>query len=259
MRRAALLAVVGSVLLVAFAGVALAAVIPCPGGRCEGTNDPDQITGTDQIDLIFALDGADEVFAGAGEDELNGGNGGDDLFGQTDYDTYFGGRGEDLLSEFDRGCCVYTGPDEMNGGPNTDFMEGALGPDILRGQEGSENGGTPDFVTMFDDPGNDKLYGGPCQDAMAGEEGTDKHYGGRGNDFIDAARAETGAGFTDAPDLVDCGSGIDRVVVLPNDIVRDNCEDGVIDQSTTTVTAPGMTYDEEQQQQKELFLHKRGG
>ena len=47
MRRALLLAVVGAVLVVAFAGVALAAVITCPstGGACVGTNEPDQITG----------------------------------------------------------------------------------------------------------------------------------------------------------------------------------------------------------------------
>ena len=42
-----MLAVVGSMLLVAFAGVAWAADITCTGGRCEGTNELDQITGSD--------------------------------------------------------------------------------------------------------------------------------------------------------------------------------------------------------------------
>src|SRR5215213_3722714 len=68
-----------AVMVPALAGVALAAVITCTGGRCEGTNEPDQITGTDQRDRIFALDGSDEVEARAGEDDLNGGNGGDRL------------------------------------------------------------------------------------------------------------------------------------------------------------------------------------
>jgi hypothetical protein len=78
-----LLAVVGAVLVVAFAGVALAAVINCPstGGPCVGTNQPDLITGSAQVDFIFALAGNDEVRARAGEDELHGDQG-DDLLGR---------------------------------------------------------------------------------------------------------------------------------------------------------------------------------
>jgi hypothetical protein len=72
MRRASLLAVVGAVLVVAFAGVALAAVITCPstGGDCVGTNADDQITGSLQPDQIDALDGAADtlVNGGAGND-----------------------------------------------------------------------------------------------------------------------------------------------------------------------------------------------
>jgi hypothetical protein len=34
-----------------------------------------------------------------------------------------------------------------------------------------------------------------------------------------------GAGLTDASDLVDCGSGVDTALVLPNDRVRANCEE----------------------------------
>jgi hypothetical protein len=36
--------------------------------------------------------------------------------------------------------------------------------------------------------------------------------------------------LTDASDLVDCGSGVDTALVLPNDRVRANCEE-VIDAS----------------------------
>jgi hypothetical protein len=57
---------------------------------------------------------------------------------------------------------------------------------------------------------------------MAGEEGTDEHRGNRSNDFINAAAGETTA--TDAPDLVDCGDGVDTAVVRPNDDVLRNCE-----------------------------------
>jgi large repetitive protein len=110
---------------------------------------------------------------------------------------------------------------------------------------------------MFGDPGNDKLYGWPGEDAMQGEEGTDEHYGGKNDDFIDAADNEQ-TPDTDAPDLVDCGSGFDTALVLPNDIVRDNCED-VTDVSATPVAASGTTGDEGQQRQRKAFLHKRGG
>jgi Ca2+-binding RTX toxin-like protein len=78
MRRALSLAVVGAVLVVAFAGVALAATIQCTGGPCFGTNNPDQITGSAQ---------ADQIEARAGDDTVNAGTGGDDLFGDQGNDT----------------------------------------------------------------------------------------------------------------------------------------------------------------------------
>ena len=121
------------------------------------------------------------------------------------------------------------------------------------GYHGSEHEpGFPQAPSMFGDPGDDKLYGGPGSDAMEGEEGTDEHYGGMNNDFIDAAADDVG----DAPDLVDCGSGFDTAVVLPNDIVLENCEE-VINASTARVADPGTTSDEEQRQQAEDFLARR--
>ncbi len=110
---------------------------------------------------------------------------------------------------------------------------------------------------MFGDHGDDELFGGPGADGMEGEEDTDEHYGGRGNDFVDAAANEDPA--TDAPDLVDYGSGVDTALVLPNDRVRANCEE-VIDASAPTVAPPSSgTTDEEQQQQGEAFLSSGGG
>jgi Ca2+-binding RTX toxin-like protein len=246
-------AVVGAALVVAFAGVALAAVITCTGGRCQGTNRPDQIPGSDQRDIVFALAGADQVEARTGDDQLDGGDGGDDLFGENNNDTYFGGRGDDILRESINTDTIISSNDEMNGGPNRDFIEGNEGDDILRGQEGSEHLGTTQ-ATMFGDQGNDKLYGGLGEDAMQGEEGTDEHYGGDNNDYIDAASQETVA--TDAPDLVDCGGGTDTALRLPKDIVA-NCEQ-VINVSTTTVAPSTMTTNGEQVQQSESFLAGNG-
>jgi Ca2+-binding RTX toxin-like protein len=258
MRRAVLMAVMGSVLVVAFAGVALAAVITCPGGRCDGTNNPDQITGSPLRDRIFALAGADQVQASAGNDDLNGADGGDDLFGETENDIYFGGRGEDILREsliIEPMPPIILSNDEMNGGPNRDFIEGNEGDDILRGEEGSEHLGTT-LPTMFGDQGNDKLFGGPGEDGMQGDEGTDEHYGGDNNDYINAAGQETPT--TDAPDLVDCGAGIDTAVHRPHDIVLANCEDPILVADTTTVAPALVTTNGEQQQQSEVFQSGNG-
>src|SRR5215211_21540 len=239
MRRAAMFTVVWAALAMAFAGVALAAVINCTGGRCDGTNSPDQITGSPLRDRIFALAGADQVEARAGDDELNGGDGGDDLFGETENDTYFGGRGDDILREtliIEPTPPIVLSNDEMNGGANRDFIEGNEGDDILRGQEGSEHLGTTQ-PTMFGDQGNDKLFGGPGEDGLQGDEGTDEHYGGDNNDYINAAGQETSE--TDAPDLVDCGRGIDTVVRRPADIVLTNCEE-LINVADDTTVAPSL-------------------
>jgi Ca2+-binding RTX toxin-like protein len=250
MRRAALLAVFGSVLLVAFAGVALAAVITCTGGRCEGTQESDEITGTDVRDRIFALGGFDFVDAGAGDDEINGQNGGDHIDGRTGNDTYNGGKGADLMHEFDS---TDTGRDVFNGGPDPDLLEGGVQADILRGQDGDECTGPLNDAAMFGDEGNDDLFGGSGEDCMVGEEGTDEHYGGDNNDFINAVSQDT----VGTQDLVDCGSGVDTAVVRePEDIVRANCEN-VTDVSTTRVADPGTT-DEEQQLQREAFIQEHG-
>jgi Ca2+-binding RTX toxin-like protein len=255
MRRAALLAVVGSVLLVAFAGVALAAVITCTGGRCEGTQEPDDITGTEVRDRIFALGGGDFVQAFGGDDEINGQNGSDHIHGGGNgNDIHNGGNGPDSLEEFG----TMTGRDVMNGGTDADFMEGGLQGDTLRGQDGDECFSTPDFVgiEMFGDEGNDELYGNAGEDCMMGEEGTDEHYGGDNNDFIDSVSGDTPG----TRDLVDCGSGFDTAVVnREEDIVRGNCEN-VDDVATTTtrVAQPAVTTDEDQQQIKDAFLQEHG-
>src|SRR5215213_9324668 len=63
LRRLSMLAIVGSVLLVAFAGVAWAANITCQGGPCVGTEQNDRITGSQLEDEIQALGGRDLVSA----------------------------------------------------------------------------------------------------------------------------------------------------------------------------------------------------
>lgn len=73
---------------------------------------------------------------------------------------------------------------------------------------------------MFGGVGNDELYGGTGDDAMADEEGTDELYGGPDNDFIDASDFMP----VDGPDVVNGGDGFDTCIVDGNDTVS-NCED----------------------------------
>jgi Ca2+-binding RTX toxin-like protein len=252
-RRVLWVTVMGAVLVVVLAGVALAKDIACDGGRCEGTNRADTIIGSDRRDVIFTLDGFDEVFAGAGEDELHGGGGGDDLLGEEDKDTYYGGRDGDSLVEFNE----VTSNDVMNGGKGADLLNGGGGDDVLRGEEGSESIG-PSFVLIYGGGGNDELYGGKGSDTMDGAEGRDRHYGGEGDDLINAVFVE-GEGGRDARDLVDCGRGNDRAVVLPNDRVLGNCEDVERIRVVSGVAAQEAkaAAEEEQQRVLERFLAER--
>jgi Ca2+-binding RTX toxin-like protein len=210
------MAVVGSVLVVAFAGVAFAAgVINCTGGRCEGTNRNDTFVGTNRVDLILAKDGEDRAGANGGADELRGGNDDDTLFGEAGNDTYFGGKGRDFLGEFERPSAGTDddGNDVMNGGDGPDRMSGGREADILNGQDASD--------VLFGNPGNDELRGGPGPDEMAGDRDRDKHFGGTGDDFIDAVQDDSPE---DPADLVVCGPGIDEAVVRPHDVVHKGCE-----------------------------------
>jgi Ca2+-binding RTX toxin-like protein len=264
MRRALLLAVLVSGLLVAFAGVAWADFIPCMGGRCEGTQDPDVIEGTEGIDRIFALGGGDFVEAFGGADEINGQNGSDRVHGDNGNDTHNGGNGPDSLEEFSD----TTGRDVMNGGTDTDFMQGGPQADILRGQDGDEcfqdSAEGIIFFQMFGDEGNDDLFGNAGEDCMEGEEGTDEHYGGADNDVIDALDGDLDPVTGDplgTHDVVDCGGGFDHAAVnRDEDIVRGNCEDVFDISATSTAVAPPTfgTTEEEQQQAREAFIQEHG-
>jgi Ca2+-binding RTX toxin-like protein len=115
----------------------------------------------------------------------------------------------------------------MNGGGADDFIIGNLGNDIIRGQEGDDRDEGDFYAMLIGEGGDDEIYGGDGEDGLAGQQGTDKHFGGRDDDFIDAAQGEAAPGQTDAPDVVDCGSGFDTVRVLPNDDVSPNCEEEI--------------------------------
>lgn len=128
-----------------------------------------------------------------------------------------------------------TGPDKLNGSLGRDVMYGGAGADVLRaksggdiadGQGGDDRvygdtgsdilGGGPGNDRLSGEAGSDALYGGSGRDALLGGAGRDLLYGGRGNDAIDAADG--------ARDVIQCGSGVDRVFADRIDFAGRDCE-----------------------------------
>ena len=145
-RLVVLMATAGmAVMVLAFAGVALAAGIVCTGGRCEGTNGPDILRGTNKGDHLLGRGGGDDIYGWGGTDNLQGGPG---------KDFAFGGKRERF--RFSRGN------KNLLGGPGNDYLNGGLGSDNIVGQEG-----------------NDLLWGGNPRDSTI-----DVLSGGVGNDVI---------------------------------------------------------------------------
>jgi Ca2+-binding RTX toxin-like protein len=100
-----------------------------------------------------------------------------------------------------------------------DSIVGTAGDDEINGRGGND--------TLIGDPigstGDDLISGGGGNDGISDPfEGNDVDtiFGGKGDDTINVRE---GAAFSDNPDIVDCGPGIDAVVVDPGD-TRLNCE-----------------------------------
>jgi hypothetical protein len=106
--------------------------------------------------------------------------------GVDDSARGFGGPGDDFMSALDE-----SGPVLFDGGPGDDVLQGALGPDVLRG-----GGGADKF--FLEGRRGDVIEPGPGRDWVIAEYN-------RGNDKI---RARDGS-F----DYVGCGAGRDSVVL----------------------------------------------
>jgi Ca2+-binding RTX toxin-like protein len=131
----------------------------------------------------------------------NGGLGDDMLTGGSEQDEFFGDAGSDTLDGNNGPDALYgeSGDDRLLGGGDHDHLSGGTGNDILYGEAG-----------------NDTIDGGSYGDSIHGGSGADTLRGGSGDDFIDADDGEI--------DVIDCGSGRDRVLADAADIVDRNCE-----------------------------------
>jgi Ca2+-binding RTX toxin-like protein len=176
-------------------------VPPAPpgGGGDDGGNPPPanpracgaRKIGTRGADRLFGTGAGDLLIAGRGNDLLRGGDGADCLRGERGHDRLEGGDGNDKLF----------------GGPDWDKLSGGAGNDQLRGDSGADRvaGGS----------GRDRLLGGSGSDRLAGGGGLDIQVAGSGNDYVDAVDRRR--------EVIDCGSGRDRVRVDRRDRVK-HCE-----------------------------------
>ena len=133
-----LLAVLALALLVS-QGSALAALVRCKGGKCEGTEQADDLRGTVAKDQIFGFGGDDVIAASSSDDRVNGGADRDTIFGEGGVDTLIGGAGADRIV----------------GGDDRDFIFGGSGSDDIDSASDEGLGPVKDDVDC--DTGVDKV------------------------------------------------------------------------------------------------------
>jgi hypothetical protein len=92
------------------------------------------------------------------------------------------------------------GDDRLIGTLKADQIDGKGGQDLIRGRLGAD--------TLNSGAGDDTVYAGPRD-----ESAVDEVSAGKGDDWIRVLNRPA------AKDVVDCGSGFDRVVVDSKDIV----------------------------------------
>jgi len=176
---------------------------------------------------------ADVVPEGEGNDfdhaRASGGPGDDRLVGIGDtLVNFFGDNGNDRLvagPESDVRFGSYlrggTGNDDLTGGGDSTIMYGGVDDDILRALAGREN----------------ELYGGEHDDTLLMGEAAGRADGGAGNDVIGGGSlnssslvGDEGDDRIDAAagpgrDIVSCGSGVDAVVLGPEDVFANRARD----------------------------------
>jgi Ca2+-binding RTX toxin-like protein len=104
----------------------------------------------------------------------------------------------------------------IHGGPGSDSIAGGAGDDILSGGGDSAS----DRDSIAGGLGNDHIVGGPGNDSLRG---------GDGNDTIWSAHNVIMQPFSaKGADVVDCGAGIDEVMVDASDVVSASCEKVIV-------------------------------
>ncbi len=113
MKRAGIFLTLMSVMVLVFAGVALAALI-------KGDDGPNTLVGTPKADAIYGYGGADRIQGRGGGDELRLGGG---------EDKGHGGHGDDFIGAVDGSA------DDISCGPGSDRARANPGDNVAEGCE----------------------------------------------------------------------------------------------------------------------------
>lgn len=163
-----------------------------------GTDGNDTLRGTDKGESIYGQAGDDTIDAGAGNDDLDGGPGADSLHG---------GAGTDSVSY-------------STSTPVTVAIDGRGGD----GAAGEGDDVDTDVEDLFGADGDDKLAGSRSRNTIDGGGGDDRIDGGAGEDALLGGPGEDTISARDSTrDRIDCGPGLDTVIVDTLDVVTE-CE-----------------------------------
>jgi Ca2+-binding RTX toxin-like protein len=158
----------------------------------------------------------------------NGTPSADIIFGYGDDNIIHGLAGNDfIIGSWPENNFIYgdDGDDTLVGGYLDDFLQGGRGNDKYDGLGGADSV----LDAGFDYPlefysGDDIISGSSGDDWVNSGGGADTIHGGPGNDFIYPNTIQGSRDFSH--DLVDCGSGNDKIEVSSSeDSSRINCED----------------------------------
>jgi Ca2+-binding RTX toxin-like protein len=175
-----------------------------------GGGASDGLDGAAGEDALRGRGGNDFLRGGLESDSLRGGDGKDKLFGNDADDNLFGDAGADLLGGG-------AGADILRGGGGADQIAGGAGKDRLVGGRGDDLlGGGAHRDRVRGGRGDDRLIPGAGNDRIDGDRGSDRIWAGRGDDLIRAV--------DQTRDRIDCGRGLDEVIVDRTDRVSRNCE-----------------------------------
>ena len=113
-----------AVLVLSFAGSAMAARVACDGGICRGTNRIDMMAGSTRLDRMYGFGGNDRMNGSYNNDVMVGGGGSDNVNGSFGYDTLYGNNFADTISGGPANDKIYAGPgaDTVYGGSGNDYV-----------------------------------------------------------------------------------------------------------------------------------------
>ncbi|SMP38087.1 calcium-binding protein [Fibrobacter sp. UWB10] len=213
-------------------------------------------TGDDEIDLskVTLNDSCIAVvIGGLGADIIYGASGRNFLFGETVLPLQYKKDDQEKIGDV---LCAESYPDdgsaEINkivangtkknvifGGAGSDIIVGGLGADVIFGDGGRYINGIADRYDIFENGGDDIIYGRSGEDYIMGGAGDDTICGGNDRDYIFGGLGKDLISGGAGDDEIDAGDGVDVVFgdALPqgiNDLIKKTFRTGYIPETLRT-------------------------